>query len=66
MVGPEIHDFSLDDQLTVDFIHPMSWLLKYFEVAGFGSYQTPLVRTAKQNKTAIQYSSQFSAFNFND
>ena len=26
MVGPEIHDFSLDDQLTVDFVHPMSWL----------------------------------------
>ena len=24
MVGPEIHDFPLDDQLTVDFIHPMS------------------------------------------
>ena len=21
MVGPEIHDFLLDDQLTVDFIH---------------------------------------------
>ena len=29
MVGPEIHDFPLDDQLTVDFIHQMSWLLKY-------------------------------------
>ena len=30
IVGHEIHDFPLDDQLTVDFIHPMSWLLKYF------------------------------------
>ena len=45
MVGPEIHEFSLDDQLTVDFIHQLNWLLKYFE-------------------TAVQCSSQFSAFNF--
>ena len=30
MVGSEIHDFPLDDQLIDDFIHPMSWLLKYF------------------------------------
>ena len=29
-VGPEIHDFPLDDQRTVDFIYRMSWLLKYF------------------------------------
>ena len=28
MVGPEIHNFPLDDQLTVDFIHQMSLLLK--------------------------------------
>ena len=25
MVGPKIHDFPLDDQFTVDFIHPISW-----------------------------------------
>ena len=30
MVGPEIHDFPLYDQLAVDFIHPVSWLLKWF------------------------------------
>ena len=30
MVGPEIHDSPLDDQITVDFIHQISWLLKYF------------------------------------
>ena len=37
MVGPEIHDFPLDDQLTVDFKQLMSWLLKYFVSSrGFG------------------------------
>ena len=30
MVSPEIHDFLLDDQLTVDFMLQMNWLLKYF------------------------------------
>ena len=30
MVSHQIHDFSLDDQLTVDFMHQTSWLLKYF------------------------------------
>ena len=30
MVGPEIHDFPLDDQPNVDFIHQISWLLEYF------------------------------------
>ena len=30
MVDTGIHDLPLDDQLTVDFIHPMSWLHKYF------------------------------------
>ena len=29
MVDPEIHDIPLGDQLAVDFIHQMSWLLKY-------------------------------------
>ena len=32
MVGPEIHDFPLDDQLTVDFMHQMSGLLKYYSM----------------------------------
>ena len=30
MIGPKTHDFSLDDQLTADFVHQMSLLFKYF------------------------------------
>ena len=39
MVGPEIHDFALDDQLTVDFIQPMSWLLKCFVSSNWWSWK---------------------------
>ena len=28
MVDPEIHDFPLDERLTIDFMRPMSWVLK--------------------------------------
>ena len=34
MVGPGIHDFPLDEQLTVDFIHRKIWLLKNFVYSG--------------------------------
>ena len=40
MVGLKYYNFPFDDQITVDFMHQMSWLVKYFVSHFVGEFQS--------------------------
>ena len=57
MVGPEIHDFLLDDQLAVDCIHLISCKVAVLVPNRF--CWCVFLKSSKQNKTTVQCSSRF-------
>ena len=65
IVGPEIHDFQLDDQLTVFGFHGFPTVRSQIRFPS-GSFSAHCWRVPTHNKTAIQCSSPFSAFKFTD